>query len=46
MWPECISVRALSANEGSGTAGRPLVEPLACLPMDEEDIADRFLGMQ
>ena len=38
MRPECISVRALSAKEGSGTASRPLVAPLACFPKDEEDI--------
>ena len=46
MRPECISVRALSANEGSGTADWPLVEPLACLPDEAKDIADHFLGMQ
>jgi len=38
MRPECISVRALSAKEGSGTAGWPLVAPLACFPKGEEDI--------
>jgi hypothetical protein len=46
MRPECISVRALSASEGSGTADWPLVVPLACLPDDGEDIADHFPGMQ
>ena len=34
---ECISVRARSANDGSGTADWPLVAPLACFPKDEED---------
>ncbi len=38
MRPECINVRALSANEGSGTADWPLVAPLACFPKDEEDM--------
>src|SRR5271157_6383802 len=38
--PKCINVRALSANEGSGTADWPLVAPLACFPKDEEDIID------
>ncbi len=37
MRPECINVRALSANDGSGTADWPLVAPLACFPKDEED---------
>ena len=46
MRPECINVRARSANEGSGTADWPLVAPLACFPKDEEDIAEHFLGMQ
>src|ERR1019366_4199264 len=46
MRPECINVRALSANEGSGTADWPLVAPLACFPKDDEDIADHSLGMQ
>src|SRR5664279_1769577 len=34
---ECISVRARSANDNSGTADWPLVAPLACFPKDEED---------
>lgn len=38
MRPEYISERARSANEGSGTAGRALVEPLACF-LGGEDIA-------
>jgi len=46
MRPECINVRALSANEGSGTAGWPLVEPLACFPKDEDDIAQNSFDMQ
>src|SRR5271166_42724 len=37
MRPECVNVRALSANEGSGTAGCPPVASLACFPKDEED---------
>src|SRR5271157_1394801 len=43
---ECISVRARSANDGSGTADWPLVAPLACFPKDEEDIAESSLGLQ
>ena len=46
MRPECINVRALSANEGSGTADRPPVAPLACFPEDKEDIADHYLGIE
>src|SRR5271165_4273880 len=46
MRPECINVRARSANEGSGTAGWPLVAPAACFPKDEEDIAEPSLGVQ
>src|SRR5271157_5064082 len=38
MRPECINVSALSANEGSGTAGRLLVTPATCFPKGEEDI--------
>ena len=38
MWPECINVRARSANVGSGTAGRLLVAAAACFPKDKEDI--------
>src|SRR5271157_6614565 len=45
MRPECINVRARSANEGSGTADWPLVAPLACFPKDEEDIGDYSLGL-
>jgi hypothetical protein len=41
MRPECINVRALSANEGSGTADWPLVAPLACFPEEEDVIAER-----
>jgi len=37
MRPKCIKVRALSANEGSGTVDCPVVAPLACFPKDEED---------
>ena len=33
-------MRARSANEGSGTAGWPLVVPLACFPKVEEDIGN------
>src|ERR1019366_1136001 len=43
---ECISVRARSANDGSGTADWPLVAPLACFPKDEEDIAEVSLGLR
>src|SRR5271157_811020 len=46
MRPECINVRALSANEGSGIADWPLVTPLACFPEEEEDIAEHSLGMR
>src|ERR1039457_4029121 len=46
MRPKCINVRALSANDGSGTAGRLFVAPPACFPEDEEDIADHSLGVQ
>ena len=46
MRPECINVRARSANEGSGTAGWPLVAPLACFPKDEEDIVDSSPGIR
>ena len=46
MRPECIKVRALSANEGSGTADWPLVEPLACFPKNEEDIPAHPLGIK
>jgi hypothetical protein len=39
MRPKYTRVRARSANEGSGTAGRSLVAPVpACFLMDEEDI--------
>ena len=44
--PKCINVRALSANEGSGTADWPLVVPLACFPKDEEDIVDSSPGIR
>ena len=44
--PKCINVRALSANEGSGTADWPLVEPLACFPKNEEDIPAHPLGIK
>ena len=40
MRPEYIKVRALSANEGSGTADRLFVAPPTWLPKDEEDIVD------
>ena len=36
MRPDCVNVRALSANEGSGTAGWLLVAPLACFTKNEE----------
>src|SRR5580700_8693117 len=38
MRHECINVRALSANEGSGTVGWLLVAPAACFLKGEEDI--------
>jgi hypothetical protein len=45
---ECISVRARSANDGSGTADWPLVAPLACFPKDVEDTYafDSFFAAQ
>jgi hypothetical protein len=46
MRPECINVRARSANEGSGTADWPLVAPIACFPKDEEDIVDRSSAIE
>ena len=46
MRPECINVRARSANEGSGTADGLLVAPLACFPKDEEDIVEHPLGIR
>jgi hypothetical protein len=39
-------VRALSANEGSGTAGWLLVAPLACFPKDEEDFIGHSTAIQ
>jgi hypothetical protein len=46
MWPECTNVRALSANDGSGTAGLLLVAPLACFPKDDDGIAVPPLGIR
>ncbi len=37
MWLNCIKVRALSANEGSGACAWLLAGPvLACFPRDED----------